>query len=153
MGKNVPNRISATFDCSPMPNQMMNSGNKAIFGIANSAATSGARPARTTENSPIAKPTTMPSAAPALQPRTSRCREALRWRHSSPDVQRSPSAASASLGAGRTNAEITPVREPISHTTISTMNRPGPTKRTGRGAKPPPRNFTGRALAVVSHMD
>ena len=84
VGNNVPNNIKFTFESSPIPNQIINSGKSAIFGIGNIAATIGARPALTNENKPIANPIIIPRIDPSVQPRISRFRLAPTWRYKSP---------------------------------------------------------------------
>jgi hypothetical protein len=62
---------------------------------------SGSRPARTSENNPIDKPTATPSAVPRVHPMTSRSRLAPRCFHSIPVRTRSAKAAAACDGAGK----------------------------------------------------
>jgi hypothetical protein len=68
VGKNTLSAIVATFDPSPMPSHRIKSGSSAIFGIGNSAATSGRPTARETVNKPIMSPTATPNAVPMTQP-------------------------------------------------------------------------------------
>ena len=78
IGENTPNAMVAYFDASPMPNQTMNSGSSAIFGIGNSAETSGSAVARASVDRPIARPTATPALAPSAQPTARRRSEAAR---------------------------------------------------------------------------
>ena len=68
VGKNTLSAIVATFEPSPMPSQRIKSGSSAIFGIGNSAATSGRPTARETVNRPIMSPTATPNSVPMTQP-------------------------------------------------------------------------------------
>ena len=72
-----------------MPNQMMNSGTSAIFGIGNSAATTAMPGERSADHSPTARPMPMPNTVPTVQPIASRLSEADRCFHSSPLTVRS----------------------------------------------------------------
>src|SRR5215469_11303371 len=144
VGKNAPKGMVAIFDPSPVPNQTTKSGNNAIFGIGKIAETRGKRPARTSENSPIAKPTAMPSAVPNVQPTASRSRLAPRCFHSAPVRTRSISAASACEGAGNAIGLITPYPLPSCHSAISVIKTSGPTMAIVRRRNPLPRNGTGR---------
>ena len=69
VGKNTPNARVAIFEPSPMPNQMMNSGTSAIFGIGNSAETTAMPGERATRTQPDREarqpcPTTVPISQP-----------------------------------------------------------------------------------------
>ena len=54
VGKNTPNASVTSFEPSPMPNQMMNSGTSAIFGIGNSADTTAIPGERSNDDKPTA---------------------------------------------------------------------------------------------------
>ncbi len=84
VGKNTPNASVAIFEPSPIPNQMMNSGTSAIFGIGNSAETTAIPGERSNDDSPTARPRAMPNTVPIIQPMASRASDALRCFHSSP---------------------------------------------------------------------
>src|SRR5580700_2012877 len=78
VGKNTPNARVTIFEPSPMPNQMMNSGTSAIFGIGNSAETTAIPGERSADHNPTASPMPMPNTVPTLQPIASRSRDADR---------------------------------------------------------------------------
>ena len=88
VGKNTPNASVAIFEPSPMPNQMMNSGTSAIFGIGNSADTTAMPGERMRDDRPTARPMPMPNTVPTIQPIASRASDALRCFHSSPLIVR-----------------------------------------------------------------
>ncbi len=88
VGKNTPNASVAIFEPSPMPNQMMNSGTSAIFGIGNSAETTAMPGERSSDDSPTQRPRPMPNTVPTVQPIASRASDADRCFHSSPLIVR-----------------------------------------------------------------
>jgi hypothetical protein len=126
----------AIFEPSPVPNQITKSGSNAIFGIGKIAETRGKRPARTSENSPIAKPTAMPSAVPNVQPTASRSKLAPRCFPGVPVRTRSINASSACEGARNAIGLITPYPLPSSHSAISAIK----TKRPDNGNCPRPKS-------------
>ena len=88
----------------------------------------------------MASPTAMPSAEPSDQPTRSRERLAERCFQIMPVRNRSTRAPMASEGAGRTMAEMKPVREPSSQRARITAKSAGAIQgERARGAKPPPR--------------
>ena len=88
VGKNTPNASVAILEPSPMPNQMMNSGTSAIFGIGNSADTTAMPGERSSDDRPTARPRPIPNTVPTIQPIASRASDALRCFHSSPLIVR-----------------------------------------------------------------
>ncbi len=72
VGKNTPKARVAILLPSPMPNQMMNSGTSAIFGIGNSAETTAIPGERARVVNPTASPSAMPATVPSVQPTASR---------------------------------------------------------------------------------
>ncbi len=66
--KNTPSAMVAIFGCSPMPSHRIRSGNRAIFGIGNSAEMKVMPTPRAMPDNPIANPTATPAAVPRIQP-------------------------------------------------------------------------------------
>ena len=95
-----------------MPNQMMNSGTSAIFGIGNNADTTAIPGERASVNSPTATPSASP--APCRPPSRSRgvASDALECAQSSPLIARLYSALAISTGADRNFVEIQPTDAP-----------------------------------------
>lgn len=149
VGVKTPKAIKAYFEVSSIPNQITNSGKSAIFGIGNSAETTGSSPARARVNSPMSVPMVMPATEPISAPTKSRCRDGSRCCHIWPVAIMSASVFATSDGRGIVSPEMAPVRVPISSTAISTIKTMGATRRIGWGLKPPPRKGTART-AILS---
>ena len=64
VGKNTPKARVTILDPSPMPNQMMNSGTRAIFGMGKKADTTAMPGARAQELRPTANPAATPQTVP-----------------------------------------------------------------------------------------
>jgi hypothetical protein len=112
VGKKTPKRIVATFEPSPIPNQMMNSGKSAIFGIGNRAETSGDTGAGEGEQ-PMACRRRRPRRPAELQP-TAAAESADRCARDA-GLDQVGHGADCLRRCGQGELEMKPVCEPISH--------------------------------------
>ena len=96
----------AIFEPSPMPNQMMNKGTKAILGIGNRAETTAMPGERSADHRPTASPMPTPNTVPAVQPIASRNNDADNCFHNSPLIVRFHSSTAMFAGAGRNRVGI-----------------------------------------------
>ena len=134
------------FEPSPMPNQMMNSGTSAIFGIGNSADTTAMPGERSADHSPTASPMPMPNTVPTVQPIASRNNDADRCCQSSPLTVRCHNSIAMFTGAGRNSVGITPAQQPSCHSATTPISVAAAAQKRSLGAKPPPRNGTGPSM-------
>ena len=121
----------ASFEPSPMPNQMMNSGSSAILGIGNSAETMARPTERATEASPIANPSAAPSVVPIASPPMRRNSEAETCSHMAPLAVSRHSAAPTSDGLGMISGCNSPVEEASCQTVTRTTRAIAPTDGAG----------------------
>ncbi len=137
VGKKTPNASVMIFEPSPMPNQMMNSGTRAILGIGKSAETTAMTGERRRVNNPAATPTTNPAAVPhdpadhqALQRGADDATTTRRWPRVPPGPGRSPT------GVDRKLVENQSSEAPICHSASSATSVAAPAHGKSRGAKP-----------------
>src|SRR5580704_13283314 len=143
VGKNTPRAIVTILEPSPMPNQMMNSGTRAIFGIGNSAATTAMTGERVTDHKPAAMPVATPKIVPATQPISRRDSDAERCFHNAPDKVSCHSVSAIDIGDDRNNVEMAPAQTPSCQPVRMTSSVAAPASQRSRGANPPPRKAIG----------
>ena len=130
VGKNTPNAKVTSFEPSPMPNQMMNSGTSAILGTGNNADTTAIPGDRARVNSPNATPTTSPATVPITQPIARRCNEAARCNQSSPLVPRSHRARPINTGEEAKDVDTHPNEAQPCHRVNSPISVAAPAQPT-----------------------
>ena len=87
----MPIATSATFGCSPMPNQMMTSGRSPSTGTERNTCTDESTMSSPHRNRPAITASTTPTVTPMASPRNARCSDAARWVCSSPVWSQLPS--------------------------------------------------------------
>src|ERR1051326_2148183 len=142
VGKKTPSPIVAIFEPSPMPNQMMNSGTNAIFGMGNNAATTAMTDDRVDDQRPAAIPVPMPKNVPANQPISSRNNDAERCCHSTPETDRFHNVTAIEMGDGRNKVGISPTQTPACQVSKTSRSVNAPVNQSARGENPPPRKAT-----------
>src|SRR6267154_2998927 len=153
VGKKTPKAMVATLEGSPMPNHRIKSGSSAILGIGNSADTIGRPAARAAEKIPMARPAASPAAVPMIQPGMMRPSEAPRFWARVPLVHSTWSASMTAAGLGMKSGGSRPALEAACQAAIRTRNTIHGSSRRGTGAKPPPRNGTGRRSPRSDMLD
>ena len=142
VGKNTPNATVNSLLPSPMPNQMMNNGTRAILGTGNNAPTTAMPGPRTRANNPMASPASPPAIVPASHPSTSRLSDALRWAVNSPDTASVINVRPIAEGIDENAVPNQCSRAPASQDASSTASVTSPAIPPGRVRNPLPRNRT-----------
>src|SRR6185312_2533683 len=97
---------------SPIPNQMMNNGTRAIFGMGNKAATTAMTGDRVRDHNPAATPNPMPNAVPADHPISNRASDADKCCQRTPLTPSCQRVVAIEIGDGKNNVEIVPDEAP-----------------------------------------